>query len=428
MIASAFMTKAQPVIPPAEECSELFITEMTFGKAPKANNLFDLNYAIEIFNPSQSPIDLVNYSLDLTNGSNNVTSIPLSGMLAPGDVYVVCNDNADLNLKGMSDQLSPALDFENNVILELKRNGNVIDRIGQIGTPTNGGLNFAQLLADPYNYLLSFHLDLNDYNNIDIRRGLFVTQGDPNFSSATDVIGKWGYFFNVDRSDIGQHHCLCNKPAGIDYIGYKVSSFDLIANSTTIDPLDLNVNGQTNGSTFTFLPSMTQSQIQGTGKICNNGSIPFPELKWLGGQFNPCQTNTWDYQFGVKPQAQCEIFSGNTAPTWCLLQLSSNNSDVDIDFASNTHRINIKFPLGTSDIDKDVDFLINPNYTYSDLNIHSSNIAEYSICDLQGQQMSIGLISNNTSSIFTSNLSQGIYIISMKSSKGKVYTQKFTKL
>ncbi len=200
------MTQAQPIYTP-QPCGDLFFSELAFGKITDGST-FDLNYAVEIFNPTSDTIHLENYTLDLSNSLGVVTSIPFYGQILPGDVYVLCNDNADLNLKSLADSLTSGLDFEANVILELKYNGTVIDRFGQTGTSTGGSIDLVQLFADPYGYLSNFHLDLNDYQNIDIRRGFFVDKGDPNFTSATSILGKWYYEVNTDRTSIGSHVCV----------------------------------------------------------------------------------------------------------------------------------------------------------------------------------------------------------------------------
>ncbi len=202
-------------------CNELFISELTFGKVPNQSLSYDLNYAIEIFNPTNASINLSNYTLDLISSSNVITTLNLNGTLNSHDVVVLCNNNADLNLQGLADYVFAGLNFENNVILELKNGNTVIDRIGQLGAPTPGNIDFVQLLQDPFGYLQTFHIDLNDYKNIDIRRGVFVDKGNPNFIDSTnDIINDWYYTLNIDRTNIGTHLSICNKPAGMKLAQY----------------------------------------------------------------------------------------------------------------------------------------------------------------------------------------------------------------
>jgi hypothetical protein len=95
-------------------CSELFFSEITFGKVAQSYGLFDLNYAVEIYNPTSAQINLTNYSFQLANQAGTLTTIPLMGTLASNDVVVVSNASADLNMKTLCDLLSANLDFENS--------------------------------------------------------------------------------------------------------------------------------------------------------------------------------------------------------------------------------------------------------------------------------------------------------------------------
>jgi Secretion system C-terminal sorting domain len=212
---------AQNIITPPQTCSDLFITELTFGKNPRGNGQFDLNYAIEIFNSSSYSINLSNYTLQLRTSTGSISTIPLNGTLSSHDVFVVGNNNADLNLQSLCDQLSVNLDFEINVDLELIKGSTIIDKIGIGGSSIPQSFDLIQFYADPYNYLLNFHFDLNDYQNIDVRRSLMTQQGNPNFNSSFDIVGEWFYKPNFDRSDIGQYVGGCNKPLGMTIIGFN---------------------------------------------------------------------------------------------------------------------------------------------------------------------------------------------------------------
>lgn len=362
----------------------------------------------------------------------------MSGTIPAKGVYVISNSNADLNLQSLANHLTADLDFENNLILDLKHNSTILDRIGQTGTPTSGGIDFVQLLQDPYAYLATFHLDLNDYQNIDIRRGMVVTAGNPKFNSATDIIGKWGYFLNFDRSDIGQHLGLCNKPAGTDIFGYNKPSQTLYStNINSTDPIEIVVNGQLNGfaSSSGLLQHNQFSVGQNDAIICNNGSIPYADMNWVGGTNGACFTNNFTYQTSNNPKAKVtadadlNILAFGQLPP-CKLRLVSNSfSDVLIDFANYNHVITIqRYPTAVNDVYKDAEVSIYPNYTYSDLTINSKNINKYTICDMLGKTILTGVISSNTNTISTSSLPQGMYLILFTSNKGKAYSQKFAKL
>ena len=117
--------------------------------------------------------------------------------------------------------------------------------------------------------------------------------------------------------------------------------------------------------------------------------------------------------------------------TFLTLKLISDDlAKCEIDLAGQSHVIRLFpiAPLGTSDMNKETDVSIYPNLTYSDLNIKSKSSCDYVIFDLLGSKLAQGSINTNTTSIFTSALPQGMYLILFTSSKGDVSSQKFGKL
>jgi len=71
------------------QCNEIFISEYVEGS--------ENNKAIEVYNPTQSPIDLSAYTLKrYSNGSFTPSDmLTLSGILAPGSVSVIVNGQTD---------------------------------------------------------------------------------------------------------------------------------------------------------------------------------------------------------------------------------------------------------------------------------------------------------------------------------------------
>ncbi len=76
------------------QCTDIFFSEYTEGSGN--------NKAVEIYNPTQNPIDLSTYELKrYSNGSNTPTEImSLSGMIQPGDVVIVTNGQTDSTYVG----------------------------------------------------------------------------------------------------------------------------------------------------------------------------------------------------------------------------------------------------------------------------------------------------------------------------------------
>ncbi len=87
--------------------SDLFISEYLEGSSN--------NKAMEIYNPTNASIDLSSYRLvRANNGADSIQYIqPLSGMLAPDNVYVVANPQADPLILAVADLDTGAITFYN---------------------------------------------------------------------------------------------------------------------------------------------------------------------------------------------------------------------------------------------------------------------------------------------------------------------------
>ena len=102
------------------------------------------NKAVELYNPSTGPLDLSLYQLvRYANGNATGTSIALSGMLAPGEVYVLANPSADAAILAIADQESGTISHNGNdhYVLELIADGSVIDSYGDVGNTSTFGAN-----------------------------------------------------------------------------------------------------------------------------------------------------------------------------------------------------------------------------------------------------------------------------------------------
>ncbi|PCH92855.1 MAG: hypothetical protein COB85_07735 [Bacteroidetes bacterium] len=115
-------------------CKELFISEMIEGNAP--------NRALELFNPSDTTIDLSSFSIRLfQNGQLTPLIIPLSGTIPPKSTFVIAHPAAKPDIKAKADMLDAQMSFDGNdaIVLE-KTGGTQIDKIGEIGVnPGNSG-------------------------------------------------------------------------------------------------------------------------------------------------------------------------------------------------------------------------------------------------------------------------------------------------
>lgn len=78
------------------QCTDIFISEYIEGSSN--------NKGIEIYNPSTDPVDLSNYKILMSgNGGSFTNEFSPTGILTPGDVYVIVTDEADSVMKSVAD-------------------------------------------------------------------------------------------------------------------------------------------------------------------------------------------------------------------------------------------------------------------------------------------------------------------------------------
>jgi hypothetical protein len=115
------------------QCTDLFFSEYIEGSSN--------NKALEIYNPTNSAIDLGTYRVNLyTNGNStpnttNSINLPSGTMLGSGEVFIIANSAADPIILALADLLGGPANFNGNDAIELVDTvtGTTIDVIGEIG-------------------------------------------------------------------------------------------------------------------------------------------------------------------------------------------------------------------------------------------------------------------------------------------------------
>lgn len=208
-------------------CSDLFISEYVEGDGN--------NRALELYNPTQNPIDLGNYSVGrYANGFANGMFSDLAGTIQPYETYVVVLDKRDPNgtaaevpiwsaLEAVADTfLNPIyvasnspMYFNGNDAVALRRLGTVIDVIGKIGEdPGIGWFDFATGSWSTANQTLvrKSTIQMGDWNGTDI------------FYPDTE----WDNYPANTFSGLGSHSSSCynppcSTPASVSYSGLNTS-------------------------------------------------------------------------------------------------------------------------------------------------------------------------------------------------------------
>ena len=125
--------------PAGNYATELFFSEYIEG----ASN----NKALEIFNGTGATVDLSLYSAKLaSNGATSwstTNAITLTGTLAHGEVYVIANSGAAVDILAQSDATSTVTYFNGNDAVGLFKNDVLIDIIGVLGVDPGTAWNVA---------------------------------------------------------------------------------------------------------------------------------------------------------------------------------------------------------------------------------------------------------------------------------------------
>jgi predicted extracellular nuclease len=170
--------------------TELFFSEYIEGTSN--------NKAVEFYNGTGAAVNLAADLYDYQgyhNGSATATfTVALTGTVAAGDVYVLAHTSANATILAQADQTSGSVSFNGNDAVVLRKNGVIIDVIGQIGfDPTAAGWG-----TDP----------ANTTDNT-LRRKCSVDAGDPNGADAFDPAAEWDGFAVDTFGGLGAHTNPC---------------------------------------------------------------------------------------------------------------------------------------------------------------------------------------------------------------------------
>lgn len=189
-IASALALWAWPAVElRAAAPSDLFFSEYIEGTSN--------NKALEIFNGTGAPIDLAagGYSvLMYFNGSTApLTTIPLVGTVANGDVFVLAQGLANATILAQADQTSGASWFNGDDFVVLRKGTTIIDAIGQVG-------------VDPGT---EWGTGLTSTADNTLTRKPTICAGDTNGTDAFDPATDWDGFATDTFTGLGSYTSAC---------------------------------------------------------------------------------------------------------------------------------------------------------------------------------------------------------------------------
>ncbi|HEY9837235.1 MAG TPA: DUF4347 domain-containing protein, partial [Vampirovibrionales bacterium] len=162
--------------------TDLFISEYVEGSSN--------NKALEFYNGTGSAIDLAagGYSVEMYFNGNTTatTTITLNGTVAHGSTFVLAD--SDANFAAIANQTNGSPWYNGNDAIVLRKNGIVIDSIGQIGVNPPG----AQWTGGGVSTL-----------NRTLRRKITITTGDTNPNNTFDPSLEWIGFPQDTFSGLG---------------------------------------------------------------------------------------------------------------------------------------------------------------------------------------------------------------------------------
>ena len=236
--------------------SDLFISEYVEGSSS--------NKALELYNGTGAPVTLTgHYSVQLyANGSPTVTAtIPLTGTVAAGDVFVLARSAAVAAILAQADQTTSNFLWNGNDAVALVKDGVTLDVLGQIG-------------VDP-----GVEWGAGDASTTDntLRRKPAVLTGDPNGSDAFDPALEWDGF-PIDTFDgLGSHAVAIGPNEPPDAVDDSVSTDE------DAGPLDVTVlanDSDANGDALAI--TATSDPANGTASVAGSAVVYLPDADFNG--------------------------------------------------------------------------------------------------------------------------------------------------
>lgn len=181
---------AVALAPPASaESGDLLFSEYIEGVSN--------NKALEIYNPTTAPIDLAaaEYSVQLyfNGGTSAGLTVPLTGTIAPDDVFVLAHSAANPAILAAADQTSGSGFFNGDDAIVLVKGDAVVDAIGQFG-------------FDPGS---EWGAGLTSTSDNTLRRAADTCVGDSDATNAFDPAVGWSGFATDASEGLGTHDADC---------------------------------------------------------------------------------------------------------------------------------------------------------------------------------------------------------------------------
>ena len=239
----------------AQNCDDLFISAYLEGAS--------YDKAIEIYNPTGSPISLDNYAIRrYMNGNTSPTTISFTSgaSIAANDVYVIAHSSSNAGVLAVADQTTGSINHNGDDAIALYDGTDNIDVIGVIGV--DPGTNWPVGSGSTKDHLLT-------------RKNTVLT------GVNTWNTSEWDVNDDETWSLLGSHNCDChaiNTWNGTSWSSTFSNGDNVLFNADyTVAPgstLEVGSIEVTSGFTLTIdATSSGYGQLKANGSITNNGTI-----------------------------------------------------------------------------------------------------------------------------------------------------------
>jgi hypothetical protein len=201
--------------------SGLFISEVIEGSSN--------NKCVEIYNGTGAAVNLSGYSLRFYfNGQTTAgQNIALTGSVANGDVYVVCDNDANLAMLAQADQIDNGNFYNGNDAIGLYNGSTAIDIFGRIGEDPGTGWSAGSL---------------NTANSTLVRNGSVWAGNTANAAGFPSLGSEWTGFAQDNSANLGSHSLLSGNPVILtvtDVNGNSSSCVSLVTVEDNVAPVAL---------------------------------------------------------------------------------------------------------------------------------------------------------------------------------------------
>lgn len=213
------------------------------------------NKALEIYNNTGTAIDLAaaGYVVQMYFNGNSTPrlTIPLTGTVANGDIFVLAQSSANAAILAQADQTSSASWFNGDDAITLRRggaNGTIVDVIGEVG-------------IDPGT---EWGSGLTSTADNTLRRKSSVTTGDTNPNDTFDPSVQWDGFATDTFDNLGSHTTDDGATAGVT-ITQSGGSTNVNEQGETTDTYTVALNTTPTGTVDVAIASDAETQISADG-------------------------------------------------------------------------------------------------------------------------------------------------------------------